>query len=159
MKRGVVVMGFLMLIFAGQAQAQDYRTAVGVRVSPFWGITAKHFISGTDAVEGILHSRWNAFKLTGLWERHTPAFGEPGLKFYYGAGAHLGASGNRYYNDRFTGGGRFILGLDGILGMEYTIQDESVPLNFSLDWKPAFDLTPFAHFWGSELALSVRYVF
>lgn len=160
MKKVLAIFSFLILMLAaGQAQAQEYNTAVGVRISPFWGVTAKHFINSTDAVEGILHSRWNAFKLTALWERHTQAFDEPGLNFYYGLGAHLGASGNRYYNDRFAGGGRFILGLDGILGLEYTIQDQAVPLNISLDWKPTFDFAPFAHFWGSELALSVRYTF
>ena len=152
-------MGMFLLLLAGQATAQDYGTAVGLRLSPFWGASVKHFISGTDAVEGIVHSRWNAFKITGLWERHTPAFDEPGLKFFYGAGAHLGAANGRYYNDNFYSRGRAIFGIDGILGLEYTIQDSSVPLSASLDWKPTLDLAPFAGFWGSEVAISVRYTF
>ncbi|EMR04359.1 hypothetical protein [Cesiribacter andamanensis] len=159
MKKTGVLIGFIMMLMALQAQAQDYGTAVGLRLSPFWGASIKHFISGTDALEGIVHSRWHAFKVTGLWERHTPAFREPGLKFYYGAGAHLGATSGRYYNDSYYNRGRLILGIDGILGLEYTVQDASVPLSASLDWKPAFDLAPFAGFWGSELALSVRYTF
>ena len=159
MKKLRLLMVLLTLLLAGQVQAQEYGTALGVRISPFWGVTAKHFFSSTDAVEGILHSRWNAFKLTGLWERHTPAFGEAGLNFYYGGGAHFGVSGNRYYNDRFASGGRIIVGVDGILGLEYTIQDSSVPLNFSVDWKPAVDFSPFANFWGSEVGISARYTF
>ncbi len=160
MKRLLYILGFLLLLGTTQElSAQQYNTGLGLRLSPFWGVTAKHFYSNTDAVEGILHSRWNAFKLTGLWERHTRAFDEPGLYFYYGGGAHLGAANGRYYNDRFYSNSRLIIGLDGILGLEYTLQDHSIPLNASLDWKPAFEFSPFAGFWGGEIAISVRYLF
>jgi hypothetical protein len=159
MKKGMVLIGFFMMVMSLQVQAQEYNTAIGLRLSPFWGVTAKHFINSTDAVEGILHSRWNAFKLTGLWERHTQAFDEPGLMFYYGAGAHIGGANGRYYADQYYNRGRLIMGLDGILGLEYTIQDSSIPLSGSLDWKPTLDFVPYARFWGSELALSIRYTF
>lgn len=159
MKRLVSVLGFLLLLGTGHVSAQQYNTGLGLRLSPFWGVTVKHFISNTDAVEGILHSRWNAFKLTGLWERHAQAFDEPGLYFYYGGGAHIGAATGRYYNDRFYDTGRMVLGLDGIIGLEYTLQDPSIPIGASLDWKPAFEFSPFAGFWGGEIAISVRYLF
>lgn len=159
MKNLVFLLTLPLLLLVGQVQAQEYNTAIGLRLSPFWGVTAKHFISNTDAIEGILHSRWNALKLTGLWERHTQAFGEPGLQFYYGGGAHVGITGNRYYDNRFYGTTRMIFGVDGIIGLEYTLQDSSVPLNFAVDWKPAVDFSPFANFWGAEVAVSVRFVF
>lgn len=149
----------MLLVLTIEAGAQEYNTALGGRISPFWGITAKHFYNNSDAIEGILHSRLRAFKVTGLWERHMPAFDEPGLEFYYGGGAHIGAATSRYYHDRFYYGSRVILGIDGILGIQYTVQEDDIPLNASLDWKPAFDLTPFAGFWPGEIGLSVRYIF
>lgn len=164
MKRILVVLG-LSLLFTGltyKAEAQSYKNGLGVRFSPFYGFTFKHFMNRTDAVEGILHSRWGAFKITGLWERHTPAFSEPGLFFFYGGGAHIGGiSGDRYYrgwpDDRRRG--TLLLGLDGILGLEYTIQDSNVPLNFGIDWKPTLNFAPYSTFWGDEFAISVRYTF
>lgn len=157
---------FLIIALPESAQAQigaDYKTSVGVRLSPWYGVSAKHFMSSSDALEGILNSRWDALKITGLYERHALAFDEPGLKFYYGGGAHVGFFGTRYGNYwgpvDYRGHGGAILGLDGILGIEYTIQDQEIPLNVSLDWKPVFDLVPWPGFRGVEVAVTVRYIF
>lgn len=151
----------MTMLLPEQAQAQrviDYQTSVGVRLSPFYGASIKHFFRGNDAVEGILHTRWNALKITGLYERHQAAFDEPGLKFYYGGGAHLGFLNGRYYsNDMYNGGA--LVGIDGIVGLEYTIQDSEIPLNISLDWKPVFEFAPLAGFWGAEAGITVRYIF
>ncbi|WP_040664027.1 hypothetical protein [Nafulsella turpanensis] len=146
-----------------QALAQReiaYETSAGVRLSAFYGASIKHFFEDRNAVEGILHSSWGALKVTGLYERHMPAFDEPGLRFYYGGGGHIGFTGSRYYDRRYDSDGSGVLiGIDGILGAEYTIQDREIPLNVSLDWKPVFEFTPFAGFWGAELGLTVRYIF
>lgn len=159
MKKFICISSLLLLFAATQAGAQVYGTGLGLRLSPFWGVTVKHFYNNDNAIEGILHSRWNAFKLTGLWERHTEVFNEPGFQFYYGAGGHMGAALGRYYDDRFYNGGRLIFGIDGILGLGYTLPPTAAPLNFSVDWKPAVDFAPFASFWGSEIGVSVRYTF
>jgi hypothetical protein len=50
-----------------------------------------------------------------------------------------------------------VVGIDGIIGMEYNI--EEIPFNISLDWKPGFNILGHTGFWGDELALSVRYIF
>ena len=50
-----------------------------------------------------------------------------------------------------------VIGIDGILGMEYNIQE--IPFNISLDWKPAFNLIGYTGFWGDEIALSIRFIF
>lgn len=148
---------FAMAAFAKIQAQTDYSTALGLRLSPFYGFTIKHFINSEHAVEGLLHTRWNAFKLTGLYEIHKAAFDEPGLYVYFGGGAYIGVANNRYYGRDYPES-RGVFGLDGILGMEYNIQDESIPLNLSFDWKPVFNLAPYSGLFGSEAALSVRYM-
>lgn len=164
MKNWIFIFAFSLFsvgtLMPEQAQAQrviGYETSVGVRLSPFYGASIKHFFQGSSAVEGILHTRWNAIKVTGLYEKHQPAFDEPGLNFYYGGGAHIGFLNGTYYsNDAYNSGA--LLGIDGVLGLEYTIQDTEIPLNVSLDWKPVFEFAPLAGFWGSEAAITVRYI-
>lgn len=159
---------FYLSSFPEQAHAQrrgaDYQTAAGLRLSGWYGVSAKHFIQGNNAIEGILHSHWDGLKITGLYEIHQQAFGEPGLKFYYGGGAHLGFVGNRYigrwdYVNGYSGGTRALLGIDGIIGIEYTIQEDDIPINISLDWKPVIDIVPWFWFRGVEAGLTVRYIF
>jgi hypothetical protein len=81
------------LLAANRSQAQDYKTAVGLKFGGYEnGFSVKHFMDdqGT-ALEGILGIRSHGAVLTGLYELHQPAFNTAGLKFYYGFGAHLGS--------------------------------------------------------------------
>ena len=71
-------------LMAQRSYGADYTTSVGVRLSPFYGPSIKHFFRKTEAVEGILHTSWGAIKITGLYEKHLPALGEPGLRFFFG---------------------------------------------------------------------------
>lgn len=172
MKKLLFALGISVLcltVFTDNAYAQrraDYQTSAGLRLSGWYGVSIKHFFQGTSAIEGIVHSRWDGIKITGLYEKHMPAFDEPGLKFYYGGGAHLGFVGSTYiyhrdinYYNRYDGGSQGLFGIDGIVGVEYTIQEIDVPLNISLDWKPTVDFAPWARFGGAELGLTVRYIF
>jgi hypothetical protein len=145
-----------MLASAGSAQAQ-YKNAIGLRLWYYPGITFKHHISEVGALEFILDSHYGAFTVTGLYEHHI-GLGPENLNLYFGGGAHLGYY--RYNPDNKNWGnynGGAFLGLDGILGLEYTL--ESIPLNFSLDYKPAFNILGYKQFWGDGGALSVRYTF
>ena len=149
-------------LMAQRSYGADYTTSVGVRLSPFYGLSIKHFFRKTDAIEGILHSSWGAVKVTALYEKHLPAFDEPGLRFFFGGGAHFGFGGSRYYSrwhSDYVGGSRSLLGVDGILGLEYTVQDREFPVNISLDWKPAIDFSHDAMFRGAEVGLTARYIF
>lgn len=164
MKNWIVAFAFSLfataILLPEQVQAQrvvDYETSVGIRLSPFYGASIKHFFQGNNAVEGLLHTRWNAIKITALYERHQAAFDEPGLNFYYGGGGHIGFQNGRYYSrDVYDGGA--LVGIDGIIGLEYTIQDREIPLNISVDWKPLFAFAPLAGFWGSEVGITARYI-
>ena len=154
MKKIAIIISFVL--FAAGAQAQDYNTGIGLRGGLSNGLTIKHFIKSNTAVEGILTSRWGGFNITGLYELHQQAFGEPRLNFYYGIGGHIGSWDDDKVDPTITGT-QTVIGIDGILGLEYSFAE--VPFNISLDWKPAFNLVGYNNFLGDELALSIRFTF
>lgn len=147
----------LVIFISAFGSAQDYNTGVGLRLGFSNGLTVKHFLSQRSAVEGLLATRWHGFEITGLLEVHNQAFDVDRLKWYFGGGAHIGFwnGDNTYWGD--TGTNYTIIGVDGILGIEYSFSE--VPINLSLDWKPAFNLTGYTGFWGDGGALSIRYIF
>lgn len=154
---------FIFLLFFGYStiQAQDYNTAVGLRIGPSYGITVKHFIKSNAAIEGILQTRRGGFNLIGLYEFHGTAFQTRGLKYYIGGGAHIGnwngRNGYPWYRNRDEDSDFIALGVDGIIGLEYTFVD--APINLALDWKPAINLIEHSGFWGDELAFTIRFAF
>jgi hypothetical protein len=148
----VIMMAGLAALMSGQ----EYKTALGLRGGFSSGITIKHFKNYKAAFEGLLTSRWQGFSVTGLYEIHHQAFDVSHLTWYYGGGAHLG-----FYNGDYVSWGRYgsaytVVGLDGILGLEYTFQE--IPINLGIDWKPALNLVGYSGLW-SEGGISVRYVF
>jgi len=159
MKRSVLLALFAVLglgIFQANAQ---YTTGIGIRGTLGPGLTVKHHLSSDVAVEGILSSWYRGWVITGLYEQHYPAFQVTNLRWYIGAGGHVGVWSDRNDNHPWfeDNNGGLVIGLDLIGGLEYTLED--LPLNFSVDWKPAFNLVGYTGFWGSDGALSIRYVF
>jgi len=150
----------LILIFffglLAVSKSQDYTNGIGLRGGLPYGITFKHFLSDKNAVEGILSTRWGGFRITALYEIHEPTKQYPGLKWFYGVGAHAGFWDDRspFVNDPDS---QAILGIDGILGLEYTFDE--IPLNLGIDWIPSFNLIGDTS-WGKLLiGVSARYVF
>jgi len=144
-----------VLILSTGSYGQDYQTGIGIRGGLSNGLTIKYFIQQDAALEGIAAFRWGGFHLTGLYEKHQPAFDTERLKWFYGGGAHLGVwdSGSPFVD----GDSQAVIGVDGIIGLEYSL--EEIPFNISADWKPGFNLTGSTGFWGDEAAVSVRYIF
>jgi hypothetical protein len=149
----------LVVFIAAFSSAQEYNTGVGIRLGTSQGLTVKHFISQRSALEGLLSTRWQGFELTGLYEVHDQAFEVDRLNWYFGGGGHIGFwNGDNTYNRWGDQGENYVvIGIDGILGIEYNFED--VPINLSLDWKPAFNLSGYSGFWGDGGALSIRYIF
>lgn len=153
MKKITLILAIIVSSIA--LNAQSYKTGVGIRGGLSNGLTVKHFISGSNAIEGILSTRWKGFNITGLYEFNN-SLPEEGLDWYYGVGGHIGFWDGRYNNAWFKENRTYtVIGVDGIIGIEYTFTD--IPLNLSLDYKPAFNLVGYSGFWGDEFALSVRY--
>lgn len=158
MRKFILTIVFVITL-AAVSSAQDYRTGIGLRAGYPVGLSVKHFVSSKTALEGILASQWRGFLVTGLFEAHKRLADVDNLNWYYGFGAHVGfwnSNTNRAYWME-PGASYTVIGIDGILGLEYSFED--IPINLSLDWKPAFNLTGWTGFWGDGGALSIRYIF
>lgn len=156
MKKLIVVL-FGILFSVTISQAQDYNTGIGIRGGLSNGLTVKHFLSSNTAVEGLLSTRWHGVNISGLYEIHNQAFQTPRLNWYYGVGGHVGFWDGDRNHPWFNDGSYTVLGIDGIIGLEYNI--EAIPFNISLDYKPALNLIGYTGFWGDEVAFSVRFIF
>jgi hypothetical protein len=142
--------------FAPHAKAQ-YNNAIGVRATGWsYGITFKHMLSESDGLEFIAFSRWKGFNLTALYEKHWDVITD-GMRVYVGGGVHVGSFDGRYSPWFSDFNNHFILGIDGIAGLEYNF--EEIPLNISLDYKPALNFVGHLGFWGDEGGLAVRFTF
>lgn len=137
--------------------AQDYKTGIGLRGGLYNGVTIKHFLGSKSAVEGLLSTRWSGFEVTALYEIHARAFDVDRLNWFYGLGGHVGFYNGNNTNWGTAGTSYTVLGVDGILGLEYSFSE--FPINVSLDWKPAFNLIGYSHFWPDGGAFSIRYIF
>jgi hypothetical protein len=172
---------FLILVASlnsGKVQAQDYKNALGLRGSYGPGITFKHFIKETAALEFIVSPfYYNGLNVTFLYEKHAYAFNTTVIRWFYGGGLHAGVARpdyrdydhfypgkynpNYYYNHGYDPAYDysrpiFNFGIDGIIGLEY--KPTEIPFTFGIDIKPFIDL---AYFYPSyfDAAISVRYVF
>lgn len=153
----VLIITAIALFLATQLNAQDYKTSLGLRAGYPYGLTIKHFISKTDALEGLLASSYGGLTITGLYENEHWTGQYPGLNWFFGGGAHVGfwdQGSNPNVDDTYVGA---VLGIDGIVGLEYTFDD--FPLNLSLDLLPSVNLIGSTGWGGIFGALSVRYVF
>ena len=138
--------------FAANAQdeeGQGYQNAIGIRLSSSApvvksGISFKHFF-GNNAVEGILSFGNGTTSICGLYEIHKP-FATENLQWLIGGGGYVGFGSKTSY-----------VGAAGIIGIDYKFP--SLPLNFTLDWKPELNLVSQVGFEGSGIGFSARFTF
>ena len=143
----------------GSLQAQEYKTAVGVRLSSAGAnvnnsISIKQFLTGKTAVE-VLFSFDDPVALGALFEQHKP-LASSGLSYYYGAGGYLSfvktydPAKNRNISDPN-------FGAMGVIGLDYKFGN--VPLNLSLDWKPELNIVKDINFEPSAIGFTARFTF
>lgn len=147
MKQKFLLVLFTALVMATNAKAQDYQTAVGIRLSSHDAainnsISLKHFVNSNIALEGLL-SFGDPVSLGALVEAHHPINGAAGLNWLVGGGAYVGFGGVRNF------------GGQGILGLDYKIA--SIPLNLSLDWKPELNFIRDISFEPAAVGFSARF--
>ncbi|MBD0278357.1 MAG: hypothetical protein M3342_01775 [Bacteroidota bacterium] len=141
--------GLLLLVISigSVLFAQDYKNAAGIRISSAdavqsQSISFRHFFSEQTAVEGLF-SFGDPVAVGAMLQRFTP-IGASNLSWFYGAGLYIG-----FRKD-------YALGTQGILGFDYKIP--SLPINFSLDWKPEINLFKRFSIEPAAVALSARFV-
>jgi hypothetical protein len=163
MKKSIIIFVFVMFS-VHSINAQEYKTSLGLRIGPppfsLSGITIKHFLDKATAIEGILSFNYNGIVATGLFQSEHWTGIYPGINWYWGLGAHVGIWGageNPYINSSATYRGGTMLGIDGILGVEYTF--DNIPLNIAIDVLPTVNLLGYQSWNPFNAAVSVRYVF
>lgn len=148
----IVLVGFVV-----GGNAQD--NLVGIRGGWYNGVSFQHYLDEGRAVEGLFQFTQGGINLTGLYEFHEPINDTQGFGFYYGAGAHVGTYKEGRYNmfgDRNTISGA-VLGIDGIVGIEYIL--DAVPLQLSIDYKPALNIGGGDLWLFHDTALGIRIYF
>src|SRR5438270_909278 len=112
------------------AQAQNYKTAVGLRLSSNPAtvnnsITVKHFVNRVVALEGLFS--FDPLAIGVLVEVNQPVSSAPGLRWLFGGGGYMN------FKDQVSLGGQ------GIIGLDYKFIN--FPINLTADWKPELSLT------------------
>jgi hypothetical protein len=159
MTKSIFLMSVIVLTAsASSAQRGMLDNAVGIRAGLGSGVTFQHFTNNRNAVEVIAYQRFGAANLTVLAEAHEQMFDVRGLRYYYGAGAHLWVfNKNSVLQDNILRENSFALGVDAIVGMAFYLR--SLPLQFSVDWKPGINLYGSHYIEWDSGAMSARYRF
>lgn len=159
---------FFALMFSSQSgQAQDYKSAAGLRLGVPLSLSYKVFISENNAIEasvgtrrfgngfGFSGTRWFNFNGAFLLHRDLEIDGIDNLRYYFGPG--VGAYIFTYNNGFGDGASETVFGVQAYGGVEYTFED--VPVSVSADWVPTVLFNGFySGFSAGYGALSVRYV-
>lgn len=145
-KTGIVLLLFICISITISSKAQDYKTALGIRLSSSNAainnsISLKYFFSQQTAVEALF-SFGDPAGIGVLIEKHND-LGLQGLKWLYGGGAFVVFGGNRN------------VGAQGILGLDYKVP--SIPFNLTLDWKPELSFSKEFSFEPSAVGISARF--
>lgn len=162
MKR--ILFSFLFLAcFAGAAQAQSYKKAIGLRFGVPNSISYKHFLNENGAIEVFGGFRNYSAGIYGygyisagaLYQYHKPIPSVENLQWYFGGGA---SAFFWHWDDGYPDSdSNTSFGVMGCLGLDYKFA--SIPLNLSIDWAPVFFLNGFGNgFTAGYGALSARYV-
>ena len=140
-----IIFSLFILLNATMLPAQsDYAMAFGLRAGNPLAADGKYFFSDKIAAEAIVGLQFpRGWGVTALAEYHGDIGWRGEMNWFVGAGAS--AMYNR--DNRFTFGG------DLIGGIEYTFP--TLPLNFSMDWKPSYDT--YYRFRADQIALTLRY--
>jgi hypothetical protein len=158
------IRNFLILAILGIAissQAQDYKSAIGLRLGVPLSVSYKTFINEKAALEFVVGYRnttyWNYFSIGAYYQHHMPIQSVDGLSWYVGGGAsaHFWSYDDVYYAN--TDYGTTTFGISGCIGLDYKFAE--IPLNLSVDWIPTFYISSdiYDGFRGGEGALAVRY--
>ncbi|HKG08166.1 MAG TPA: hypothetical protein VKB19_17000 [Pedobacter sp.] len=142
----------LFLCSSNTAKAQNYKTALGMRIeagdgSTGVGFNAKHFFSSNGAIDGnLVFYDGNVVGLGAEFQYNDRITGAKGLDWYVGIGP------NFLFAKEVT-----FVQLRPVAGLDYKIP--SAPIDFAFDWRPAFTLNHGTEFTAARFGISLRYAF
>ena len=148
------ILPFLILALgAPSVYAQQYNTALGLRLGSEMGISLQQRIGRRFTVEGLVQHGLssNATTFTGLLEKHYPILGR-NMNLYLGAGPHVGFQPSGA--DKGEGGRTGFAGASVIAGGELRLNR----LLFSVDYKPAIHFAGRDKVFDGQTGVSVRYI-
>ncbi|MGI9544437.1 MAG: hypothetical protein ACR2MX_14350 [Cyclobacteriaceae bacterium] len=163
MQKALYLLMLMALVCPDTLFAQSYGTAAGLRlgnnnIGRTAGLSVQQRVMKNITVEGILQtdfSRNTTFHA--LVERHQGILTKR-LNFYVGTGLSFGKEEstvkNRAEKEIITSYGNTTLGLDAILGLEFTVAN----YNLSLDYKPNFNLAGKEQWYRGQIGISARSV-
>ncbi len=161
MKKITLLFSMLFLLaLASNLKAQDYQSAIGLRLGSPLAVSYKFFISDPAAVELYVGFRSYSLGYTfinpgAMYQYHFPISSIDGLQWYVGAGASLYLY-NFKTNFSCPDCDGLAFGLNGVLGLDYKFTD--APINLSADWLPTIVIGGnFTGFGAGYGALSARY--
>lgn len=145
---------------ATTVSAQDYKTALGIRLSSSApminnSITLKHFLNEKTAIEALF-SFGDPLALGAMVEMHKPLGATEGLKWFYGGGGYL-AFVKSYNPNKNRDETTTNFGGQGVIGLDYKFVN--LPLNLSLDWKPELNLIGDVNFEPAAVGFTARFTF
>lgn len=166
MKTLLIISALFILVTTGYSQYYDKH--YGVRMGNTFGINAKVLKGDKLALEGMLGFRQRGMQIYGFIESYQTAFSKKtdNMKLYFGPGAHLGFTtisagyykDNPYYYAPPDWAFYPVIGIDGIIGLEYWFP--MAPVVLGVDFKPYFELESFYRprfvFW--DFGFCIRYV-
>jgi len=157
--KNLILTFFCLLLFSISTHAQDFDSAVGLRIGFPVSATFKKFISENNALEayGGFRNRLGtqSLSLHGAFLIHKDIDEVENLQYYYGGGGAV-----FFFTSDFSGSAT-TLGIQGYIGLSYTLKDS--PINVSADWIPTLlvndGLGSFGRgFGGSYGSVAVRYI-
>jgi hypothetical protein len=155
----IILSTVVVTFFSVAMQAQDYNTALGVRLSSSNAyqnnsISVKHFISENTAIEGLF-TFGDPLALGAMVQFHKP-LSTQGLRWFYGVGGYL-AFPKIYNPSTLKTNTETNLGAQGVVGLDYKFNN--IPLNLSLDWKPELNIVTDINFEPAAIGLTARFTF
>lgn len=160
---------FTLLILAGlfflstPSEAQNFKSAIGIRLGYPVSISYKQFINesgafeiyaGTRGFNRLLPNSYRWYSISGAYQIHKPIEGVDGLDYYFGGGASI-----YLWNFGFTtDSSSTSFGVQGYGGLSYTV--DGAPVNLSIDWIPSLFINGFSGgFRAGYGSIAVRYIF
>lgn len=142
----------LLALTSTMAQAQNYKTALGLRIDAGDGTTGvgfnvKHFFTRNNAVDAnLIFFDGDVIGLGAEYQYNAPVTGAKGLDWYVGVGP------NFLFGDHATA-----VQIRPVAGLDLKIPN--APIDFAFDWRPMFTLTQGADVNAARFGISIRYAF